>query len=246
MNDQQPTAGTKRPRDIAAIPELLGGYLNQRREGHLESYLAGSATRLGPAPADASVVVVAVHGRSLSPAHMVEHLVSRLGDDRDDIAWILPVATEHTWYPVGFLAPFADNQPALDDALATMATIAEELVDVDSRRVVWVGYSQGACLVAEHLARHPQRWGAAAILTGGMIGPAEHPLSVSGPLHDMPTYFSNGDADDRVPLWRTQATADAFRAAGANTTVDVFPGRAHEIGDAEISRVRALLDGIAR
>lgn len=243
MSDQQPTTPAN---ETEAVPELLDGYLNQRRAGHLESYVAGSATRLGPAPAEASVVVVAVHGRSLSPAHMVEHLVSRLGDDRDDIAWILPVATENTWYPLGSLAPFADNQPALDDALATMTIIADELANVDPRRVAWVGYSQGACLVAEHLARHPQRWGAAAILTGGMIGPAEHPLSVSGTFDDMPAYLSNGDADDWVPLWRTQATVDAFRAARADTTVDVFPGRAHEIGDAEISRVRALLDGIPR
>lgn len=238
MSDQQPTT--------PATPELLGGYLNQHRESHLGSYLAGSATRLGPAPTDASVVVVAVHGRALSPAHMVEHLVSRLGDDRDDIAWILPVATDNTWYPMGFLAPFADNQPALDDALATMAIIAEELTNVDPRRAVWIGYSQGACLVAEHLARHPKRWGAVAILTGGMIGPPDQALSVSGTFDGMPAYFSNGDADDWVPLWRTQATADTFSSAGADTTVDVFPSRAHEIGDAEISCVRALLDGIPR
>jgi predicted esterase len=127
-----------------------------------------------------------------------------------------------------------------------MAIMADELADIDPRRVVWVGYSQGACLVAEHLARHPRRWGGVAILTGGMIGPADIPLSIAGNFEGMPAYFSNGDADDWVPLWRTQATADAFSAAAADTTVDVFPGRAHEIGDAEISRVRALLDGIPR
>ena len=60
----------------------------------------------------------------------------------------------------------------------------------------------------------------------------------------MPAYFSNGDADDWVPLWRTQASADQFAAAGADVTVDVFPGRPHEIGDAEIVRVQAMLDRV--
>ena len=52
MSDQQPiTPAPPVPpaTEVEAIPELLGGYLNQRREGHLETYLAGSATRLGPA-----------------------------------------------------------------------------------------------------------------------------------------------------------------------------------------------------
>ena len=185
-------------------------------------------------------MVVAVHGRALSAAFMVENLVDRLDSERaGQVAWILPEAEESSWYPLGFLAPLADNQPALDDALSVMAAIEDELADVDPARVVWLGYSQGACLVAEHVARHPRRWGAIVVLTGGMIGPADTELTVAGSFDGTPTYFSNGDADEWVPLWRTEATAEQFRAAGADVTVDVFAGRAHEIGDAEVARVQA-------
>jgi phospholipase/carboxylesterase len=213
--------------------------------GHLAGYLAGTGTRLGPAPTDAAAVVIAVHGRALSPQHMIDNVVTRVTvDPGDQITWILPQAEGATWYPLGFLAPIDDNQPSLDDALSVMATIQTQLAGVDPARVVWLGYSQGACLVAEHLARHPQRWGAIAVLTGGMIGPPDHPLAIDGSLDGTPAYFSNGDADEWVPLWRTEATADRFRAAGADVTVDVFPGRAHEIGDAEVARVQALIEGV--
>lgn len=211
----------------------------------MSRHLPGAGLRLGPAPATASAVIIAVHGRAQSPAYMVEHLVARLSaGDRDDVAWILPGATDSTWYPLGFLAPIDDNQPALDDALSIMAALQAELAEVDPRRVVWSGFSQGACLVAEHLARHPRRWGGAVVLTGGMIGPADHELTVGGRFDGMPAYFSNGDTDDWVPLWRTQATADRYRDAGAEVTVDVFPGRAHEIGDAEIARIHSMLEDV--
>jgi predicted esterase len=201
--------------------------------------------RLGPAPTDAAAVVVAAHGRGQSPAYMIDNLVSRLdGARRDEISFILPEAEGNAWYPMGFLAAIADNQPSLDDALSVMRAIEAELDDVDPARVVWLGYSQGACLVAEHLARHPRRWGGAVVLTGGMIGPADHDLTISGTFDGMPAYFSNGDADDWVPLWRTQATAEQFSAAGADVTIDVFPGRGHEIGDAEIGRVQTVLDRV--
>jgi phospholipase/carboxylesterase len=212
---------------------------------HLAGYRAGTGMRLGPDPSSAAAVVVAVHGRALSAAYMVEHLVSRLALEEDDrVAWILPEADGATWYPLGFLAPLADNQPSLDDALSVMAAIEAELSGVDPTKVIWLGYSQGGCVVAEHVARHPRRWGAIAILTGGMVGPADHPLTIAGSLEGTPTYFSNSDADEWVPLWRTEATADAFRSATADVTVDVFAGRPHEIGDGEIARVRALIEAV--
>jgi hypothetical protein len=45
-----------------------------------------------------------------------------------------------------------------------------------------------------------------------------------------------------VPVWRTEQSADTFRAAGADVAVEVFPGRPHEIGATEVSRVQALVE----
>lgn len=210
---------------------------------HLAIHRSGGALRLGPSPVDAAAVAVAVHGRSLSPEYMVEHLVRRVQSAHpDEIAWVLPRADQSSWYPAGFLSPMHENQPALDDALAVMREIEGELASIEARRVVWIGFSQGACMVAEHAARSPKRWGGLAVLTGGLISALGEELG-AGTFDGMPAYFSNGDDDSWVPAWHTQATAEQFRRAGAQVHVDVIAGRAHEISDLEVERVRALVDG---
>lgn len=201
----------------------------------------------GPAPSDADVVVVAVHGRGQSPDFMVEHLVRHL--DESSTCCILPAAHENTWYPLGFLAPTADNEPRLGQALEVLDRVAAMLADVPPARIVWAGFSQGACLVSEWVARHPRRWGGLAALTGGRIGPVGTDLSIvssdagGGGLAGMPAYFGVGDPDEWVPVHRVHDTAAAYRAAGAQVTVEVFPRKPHEISAAEVERVRALVDG---
>ena len=195
----------------------------------------------GPDPADAPLVAVAVHGRGHSPDYMVEQLIEPVG--LDDVAWLLPVAAGGSWYPNGFLAPIPDNQPCLDHALAALAMVERRLEARDPSTVVWAGFSQGACLVSEHVARRPRRWGGLLCLTGGMAGPAGTALNVAGDLGGMPAYFSVHDADEWVPRWRVHETADAYRRAGAEVEVDVFPGSDHVITPTEIERARSLLVG---
>lgn len=204
----------------------------------------------GPAPADADLVVIAVHGRGQSPEFMIEHFVRHLDDGRT--CWILPSAHDNTWYPLGFLAPFADNEPRLSQALAVLDHVASLCAGVDSRHVVWAGFSQGACLVSEWVARHPRRWGGLVALTGGRIGPPGTDLSIASastdaaPLDGMPAYFGVGDPDEWVPVPRVRDTADAYRAAGATVSLDVFVGRPHEISTAEVDRAREVLASARR
>ena len=205
---------------------------------------------VGPPIADAEVVVVAVHGRGQSPDFMLEHLATRVGDER--ITWVLPAAHDGTWYPVGFLAPIADNEPRLGQALAVLDHIAATLTDVPPSNIVWAGFSQGACLVSEWVARHPRRWGGLVALTGGRIGPPGTDLSITAPAADsggvagMPAYFGVGDPDEWVPVQRVHETADAYRVAGARVSVEVFPGRPHEISAAEVERARAVIHSARR
>ena len=134
-------------------------------------HLQHAPEHVGPSPDDALVVVVAVHGRGQSPQYLREHLVERLDDP--DICWLLPAAHDHVWYPAGFMAPAADNQPGIDHSLEAIDRIALSLAHRPDERIVWAGFSQGACLVSEWVARHPRRWGALLAFTGGRLGPEE-------------------------------------------------------------------------
>jgi predicted esterase len=215
-----------------------------------------SAGRLlhGAELADATLVVVAVHGRGHSPQYLVDNLIKPLedGDDAREIAsrgiatsgiaWLLPAAHDNRWYPEGFMSPIADNEPWLGYSLELMADIEREL----TRPIVWAGFSQGASLVTEFVARHRNEVPAGLIcLTGSVIGPPEAASPVVGSLDGMPAYFSNSESDEWVPLSRTEATAAAFQDAGADTELEIIRGREHVISAAEIESIARFLRHIA-
>ena len=100
---------------------------------------------------------------------MVEHLVDRI--EVGGVAWVLPAAAGQSWYPQGFLAPFEQNQPGLDHTREAMDAVLTSLDGIDRRRIVWAGFSQGACTVCDVIDRHPDRWGGVLAFTGGLIGP---------------------------------------------------------------------------
>lgn len=188
--------------------------------------------------ADATLVVVAVHGRGQSPAYLVENLIERLDLADRAIAWILPAAHGNVWYPASFMAPLADNEPWLGYSLNALAAVEREV----RQPIVWAGFSQGGSLVAAHVARARERVPAGLIcLTGALIGPPSKTQRVVGPVTGMPAYFSNSDNDEWVPLASTEAAVDAYRTAGADVEFELLPGRAHVISDAEIAAADKLL-----
>lgn len=202
----------------------------------------------------ATVVVVAVHGRGHSPQYLVDNLIKPLeggdatreiasrGIASSGIAWLLPAAHEDRWYPEGFMAPIADNQPWLGFALEVLADIEHEV----TQPIVWAGFSQGASLVTEFVAHHRSEVPAGLIcLTGSIIGPPEAATPIVGDLAGMPAYFSNSENDEWVPLARTEATAAAFQDAGADTELEIISGREHVISAAEIESVARFLRHIA-
>jgi len=195
-------------------------------------HLAAPPVTVGPPVADAPRVAVVVHGRDQDPEYMLEHLVARL--DAPDVAFVLPVAAERSWYPARYFDPRDANEPWLGHALAA---VEAAIGDVDPERVVLAGFSQGACLVADLLARTPRRFAGAAILTGALIGP--HP-EVAG-LDGVPVFLESSRYDEWVALADVEATATALEAAGARVELQVSDDREHRIRDAAVAGVRALL-----
>ena len=78
-------------------------------------------------------------------------------------------------------------------------------------RVVLAGFSQGACLAAELIARTPRPYrGRRRLLTGALIGP-EHEVTRPGPLDGLPVFMESSRYDEWVPLDRVEATAPRWR-----------------------------------
>ena len=196
--------------------------------------------RRGPVVADARAVVVLLHGRGRDPADVLQ-LADRIA--LDDVAYLAPAAPGRTWYPQSFLAPLEDNEPWLSRALASV----DELVRAveDPRRVVLAGFSQGACLIADHVAAAgPRRFAGAAVLTGALIGTPDERATPSV-AHGLPMAFASSRHDEWVSLADARATADAFGAAGADVRWLELDDRVHHVSDRAVDALRELLTAIA-
>jgi predicted esterase len=200
------------------------------------------ATR-GPAPGDAAATIVMVHGRGAS-AESILALYDEF--EINDLAAIAPQAAEGTWYPQSFLAPISANQPMLDSALNRLEAIVSHLIatGVQAPRIALLGFSQGACLTSEFIARYPRRYGAAMVLTGGLIGPPDTPRHYGGSLEGTPIFLGTSDPDPHVPFARVQETADILTSLGGTVDLRRYPGLPHTINSDEIDACRALLSRI--
>ncbi|MCJ8504031.1 phospholipase [Kocuria flava] len=207
---------------------------------HPNPHLDLELTHHGAHPDEADLVVYAAHGRGQTPDYMAR-VADRIG--LDGVAWVLPAAHDSTWYPQGFLAPEADNQPRLDQALEAVDTHLRELLAPGRPPVVALGFSQGACLLAEHLLRARPRLAGAVLHTGGYVGPAEKDwTAVPGRrLSDLVVEMFTAQEDDWVPLHRVEATGAALRALGATVELTVYDDPEHHLNDDSVHMIRRYL-----
>ena len=199
---------------------------------------------IGPPVAEARAVVILAHGRGANAASMAE-LARAL--QRPALRFVCIGAPGGIWYPNGFMAAPESNEPWQSQAIAQYdAAVTEALrAGAPLSRIVIGGFSQGACLTMGLLWKKPRRFGGALIFTGGLIGPPGAAFPPQPALAGMPALLTNGDRDAWIPLGRSQETEQALQASGARVDYQIYPGRAHTVGEDEIARARALLDGVA-
>ena len=163
-----------------------------------------------------------------------------------DVAYLAPQAVGHTWYPYSFLAPLAQNEPHLSNALATVGATLDRLAQegFPAERVALIGFSQGGCLALEYVARNAKRYGAVAGLSAGLIGPPGTPRDYAGALAGTPVFLGCSDVDSHVPLARVNESRDVFGTLGAEVTERIYPGMGHTVNADEIAHVIRLLAGI--
>ena len=181
---------------------------------------------------------MATRGRPIEESHGVAVMVHGRGRDTDDIlgvaerigdpnfAYLAPAAEGNSWYPYSFLEPVEKNEPRLSYALEVLDDLVTGLLEkgIPKRQIVLAGFSQGACLVAEYVARNAERWGGILVFTGGLIGPPGTRWEYEGSFDGSPVFFGTSDVDEFVPEERVRESVDVFEKMGANVTLRVYPG----------------------
>ncbi len=197
------------------------------------------ATAGAPLEAAAAVVVL-VHGRGATARSiigMAEEFPGR------DVAFLAPQAAGNTWYPNSFLAPIASNEPHLSSALDALGAVVDAATDagVPRDRLMLLGFSQGACLASEFVARNATRYGGLAALSGGLIGPEGTPREYDGTLDGTPVFVGCSDVDSHIPLERVHETTAVLDRLGADVTERIYEGMGHGINEDELEHVSGMV-----
>mgnify|MGYP006420812217 CR=1 FL=1 len=201
---------------------------------------AASLFDAGAPLADASAVMILLHGRGAS-ARGILSLADELAVP--NVAYLAPQAHQRSWYPRSFMAAPDDNEPHLTSALQclddTIAHITE--AGFSEEQIMLLGFSQGTCLATEYAARNAQRYGGVVGLSGGLIGPEDTEFAYNGTLDDTPVFLGCSDQDPYIPLERVEETAAVLRNLNAQVTTRIYEGMAHTTNEDEFKHVRTLL-----
>jgi phospholipase/carboxylesterase len=190
--------------------------------------------------AGANKALILLHGRGAS-ADDILGLAYEL--NVKDYALIAPQATNNTWYPHSFLAPVNQNEPWLTSAIKVVGEVVNDVrnVGISDEHIYFAGFSQGACLTLEFIARNARRWGGAAAFTGGLIGDRLYTENYRGDFGGTPVFIGTSDPDPHVPVERVTASVATLKMMNALVTEKIYPGLGHTISRDEIALANKIV-----
>lgn len=188
----------------------------------------------------AAKVLIMLHGRGATAEDIItlaDHLNVK------DYALLAPQAQGNTWYPYSFLATVGNNEPYLSQSLQTVAdTVAYAMNNgIAKENIYLLGFSQGACLASEYMARNADRYGGLVVFTGGLIGEQINRANYSGNFNGTPVFIGTSDPDFHVPVERVYATANILKEMGAVVTEKVYANMGHTINQDELANANKLI-----
>ncbi len=194
----------------------------------------------GPSLDNADAAIIYVHGRGDTPNGILR-LHRFIG--QSDVAAVAPAAADQAWYPNSFLDPIETNEPGRESGLQAIADAISMATDagISPERILLVGFSQGACLVAEFLATHPDRYGGAGILSGGFLGTDLDRVPQDVDLDGTPVFIGCSDNDPYIPLRRVTETSEILDALGASVTTEIYENRPHSVYAEEREQLAAMV-----
>jgi predicted esterase len=188
----------------------------------------------------AALAVILLHGRGASAESLLP-LAEELSVDGTH--FVIPKAAQYRWYPQSAFGPIEANEPDLSAALALIGSLVEDLnlVGLADRKIIIGGFSQGACLSAEYVARNARRYGGLFVLSGALIGPPGTRRNYPGSLEGTPAFIGGSDVDPWIPDELQRETAQVLENMGAEVEFRIYDDMPHTVNEDEIERVRALL-----
>ncbi|KAF8061728.1 phospholipase carboxylesterase [Lyophyllum atratum] len=214
-----------------------------------------------PAVHPHTATVIFTHGYNQSNLTWKTLVAEPLAPGLPHIQWILPQASKHlttyhpegpcpSWFDIAELPPRPDeyDERAIIKSIKAIEVLIQSQVDagMDPRRIVLVGFSQGAALsvmVALTTAHHL----GGVLSFSGWIPPLARPMMKVTPK--FPILWCHGTADDEIPIHLAEDGIAFLREtlghkAEAQLRLSVYDGLGHDINEAELKDVAFWLQTI--
>lgn len=181
----------------------------------------------------ASKVLIMIHGRGGS-AEDILSLADHL--NVKGFALLAPQAKNNSWYPYSFMAPVSQNEPWLSSALSLVKETVNDVIaeGTSEENIYFTGFSQGACLTLEFIARNAAKYGGVVAFTGGLIGDRIDQKNYKGDFKSMPVFIGSSNPDPHVPVERVKETTKILQGMNAVVTERIYPNMGHTITQNEI------------
>ncbi|MBC7846909.1 MAG: dienelactone hydrolase family protein [Flavobacterium sp.] len=189
---------------------------------------------------NATKALILLHGRG-STAKEILTIASSF--NVNDYSLYAPQATNHSWYPLSFLAQPDLNEPWLTSALELVDATVQEILGsgIAKDSVYFFGFSQGACLTLEYVTRNAVSYGGVVAFTGGLIGDKIYPERYKGNFEGTKVLLATANPDVHVPVERVESSAVVLKEMGAVVVTKVYPNIGHTINADEIRMANELI-----
>ena len=196
--------------------------------------------QFGTEAQDAQLAVILLHGRGGSAEGMVP-LAQALHVKGAN--FLIPQAALNRWYPNSAFGPLETNEPDLSSALEMIDLLVAQIEQqgFSHQQIAFGGFSQGACLASEYVARNARRYAGLFVLSGALIGPRGMARSYAGALEGTPVFIGGSDVDPWVAHDLISESARVLEQMSASVDFRTYPGMAHTVNQDEIDSVRSLL-----
>ena len=190
--------------------------------------------------AEAKKALIMLHGRG-GTADDILGFAAHL--NVDEYALFAPEATGNSWYPFSFLALPEQNEPWLSSALNLLNELVNDINEkgIPTEQIYFTGFSQGACLSLEYVARNAKKYGGVAAFTGGLIGNKIYQENYTGDFDGTLVFIGSSDPDMHVPVERVHATTQILQNMHAEVTEKIYKNMGHTINEDEIEHANRLI-----
>ncbi|KAH8828788.1 Phospholipase/carboxylesterase/thioesterase, partial [Flagelloscypha sp. PMI_526] len=199
--------------------------------------------------------VIFMHGLGQSNSTWKTLFEKSLALNLPHIRWLLPQANFHPvsyndgelrpcWYDVHHLPPAADefNEYAhlFLESLDTINSLVRTQVEggIDTSKVILMGYSQGASMVAMASLNSSHRL-AGVVALSGSIPPrfSETHSTVNTDVQDTPVLWCHGEADEKIPLQMGLDAIEYLKSVGFEVESKTYTSMVHEVNDEELKDI---------